>query len=134
MQFDGVHAVTDITGFGLAGHCYELAAGSKVTCELKLTSLPLLPGVLDLVRQQFYTRARRSNRAYVEPELVLQGALDADLLEIVFDAQTSGGLLVSIAAEQAGALQQAARTAGCLISDVIGVVHPRQEKALVISL
>jgi selenide,water dikinase len=133
-QFDGIHAVTDITGFGLAGHCYEMAAGSKVTCELKLASLPLLPGVLDLIRQQFYTRARRSNRAFVEPHLLLKDNLDADLLEILFDAQTSGGLLVSVAAEQAGALQQAARSAGCLASEVIGAVHAQQEKALVVSL
>lgn len=128
----GINAVTDITGFGLAGHCYEMAQGSKVTLEIALTQLPLLPGVLELVRGQFYTRARRSNRAYVEPGLYLMEPVDLSLLEVFFDAQTSGGLLVSVANEQASSLIQRAKEAGCLAYAAIGSVLTRQEKAIIV--
>jgi selenide,water dikinase len=127
-----VHSVTDITGFGLAGHLYEMAQGSKVTIEISLGALPLLPGVLDLVRPEFTTRASKSNRAFVEAGLQLENSLDATLLEIIFDAQTSGGLLVSIAAERSAALIETAKKQGCLAHALIGKVLPRQEKTLLI--
>lgn len=128
----GVHSVTDITGFGLAGHSYEMAQGSKVTFEISLRALPLLPGVLDLVRAEFQTRASKSNRSFVEAGLYLGEGIDATLLEIFFDAQTSGGLLVSIAAERSATLIAEAQKQGCLAYSLIGTVLPRQAKALLI--
>ena len=128
----GVHSVTDVTGFGLAGHSYEMAQGSNVTIEFSLKALPLLPGVLDLVRAEFQTRASKSNRAFVEAGLHLDDGIDATLLEIFFDAQTSGGLLVSIAAERSGTLIDEAKKQGCLAYSRIGTVLPRQAKTLLI--
>lgn len=128
----GVHAVTDVTGFGLAGHGYEMAQGSNVTLHIELGQLPYLPGVLGLVQPAFTTRASKTNRAYVEADMVLEGSLDPVLLELVFDAQTSGGLLVSVAAERSEMLVQRAREAGCLSWARIGEVRVRGEAALVI--
>ena len=92
----GTHAMTDVTGFGLIGHASEMAAASGVSIELHLQQLPLLPGAVELGQQGFRTRANRSNRAYAEPMLRSEGELDPDRLELCFDAQTSGGLLISV--------------------------------------
>lgn len=128
----GIHSVTDVTGFGLAGHSYEMAQGSGVTLEISLKALPLLPGVLDLVNAGFQTRASKSNRAFVEEGLQLEEGIDATLLEIFFDAQTSGGLLVSIAAQRSATLIEAAQKQGCLAYSRIGTVLPRQAKAILL--
>lgn len=128
----GVHAVTDVTGFGLAGHSYEMAQGSKVTLEISLKALPLFPGVLDLVKAGFQTRASKSNRAFVQAGLHLASGIDTLLLEIFFDAQTSGGLLVSIAAEHSQALIYEAQKKGCMAYAHIGTVLPRQSHALLL--
>jgi selenide, water dikinase len=128
----GVHAVTDITGFGLAGHTYEMAQGSGTTIDISLDKLPLLPGVLDLVRGKFFTRASKTNREYVAAGLRTEGQVDPLLLEIFYDAQTSGGLLVSIEAAKAEELVSLAKRRGWNTAVVIGKVLPRQEQALVI--
>jgi len=132
-EFPGVHAVTDVTGFGLAGHGLEMALGSQVTLEICLSKLPLLPGVLDLVRGKFFTRARVSNRNFVENELEGAEKADEDLIEIFLDAQTSGGFLVSIAHEQSDAFVETARQKGTLAQALIGSVTARQHKALILN-
>ena len=88
--------------------------------------------MLDLVRAGFQTRASKSNRAFVEAGLHLDDNIDATLLEIFFDAQTSGGLLVSIAAEHSGTLIDEAQKQGCLAYSRIGMVLPRQAETLLI--
>ncbi|HQR41261.1 MAG TPA: selenide, water dikinase SelD [Gemmatales bacterium] len=131
-EVGGLHAATDITGFGLAGHAYEMAQGSNVTIELRLTQLPLLPGVLELVRGQYFSKARRTNRSFVEKGMHLEPNMDCDLLEMLFDPQTSGGLLVSLAAEKAAELMQRAQQAGCLAHAAIGEVKAKGQSTLVI--
>lgn len=131
-EVGGIHAVTDITGFGLAGHSYEMAQGSNVTLQIELSKLPLIKGILDLVQPQFTTRASKTNRSYVEGSLELLEPLDPLLLEIFFDAQTSGGLLVSIAANRADNLISLAKQRGCLAQACIGTVLERQSSALIV--
>jgi selenide,water dikinase len=131
-EFSGVHAVTDITGFGLAGHSLVMALGSKVSLEIDLNQLPLLPGVLDLVRGKYFTRARASNRNFVQNELEGEASADADLVEIFLDAQTSGGFLVSIENQQLPAFLKQARAKGTLAQAPIGCVTARQHKALIL--
>lgn len=128
----GVHSVTDVTGFGLAGHAFEMAQGSQVSLEIHLSQLPLLPYIIQLVQPQFTTRASKSNRAYVENDLKIDDYVELSLLELIFDAQTSGGLLVSINASRAGDLIQAAKEQGCPTCTHIGTVLPRQSHALMI--
>jgi selenide,water dikinase len=128
----GVHSVTDITGFGLAGHTFEMAQGSNTTIELHLGQLPLFPGVRDLVKKEFTTRASKSNREFVASGTSIDEGVDPVTLEVFFDAQTSGGLLISIEASKAEALQKEALQRGCIVAAKIGRVLARQEKALIV--
>lgn len=128
-----VHACTDITGFGFAGHAYEMAKGSGVTLVIDLAKLPIFPGVLDLVRQEFFTRASTSNYEFVKEGLRLEGAIDEVLEEVIYDAQTSGGLLISIPGEQAEKLLDKVKQAGCTHAAIMGKVKEREgECALII--
>ena len=105
----GAHAITDVTGFGLAGHAGEMAVASGVTFCLDVRTFPALPGAVELFRRGFKTRASRSNRQYLEPAMHLEAGIDAVRLELAFDAQTSGGLLISVAASRADELVKRAR-------------------------
>src|SRR5205823_2164449 len=92
----GAHAATDVTGFGLAGHGYEMAEGSGTTLVIELAKLPLLPGAEALARRPYLTRASATNAAYVEKSLRIEGKPSQTRLEFFYDAQTSGGLLISV--------------------------------------
>jgi selenide,water dikinase len=122
----GAHAATDVTGFGLAGHAFEMAQGSKVTLALDLSRLPLLPGAERLAHKPFLTRANATNAAYVAPVLRVEGKPDPVRLEFFYDPQTSGGLLVSVSADRADELVEKARARGADRACVIGEVLPRE--------
>jgi selenide,water dikinase len=128
----GAHSMTDITGFGLAGHANEMAQASGVTVVLELSQLPLLPGAADLARNGNQTRASGTNRRFVEPVVRVKGVPDRTTLEFVFDAQTSGGLLISVASDRAEDLVNRARSAGAAATCVIGSVLAKQDKSIVI--
>jgi len=128
----GAHSATDITGFGLAGHAFGMAEGSKTTIVLNLSKLPLLPGAEAFAKKPYLTRASATNAAYVAPELELQGKLDPVRLEFFYDAQTSGGLLISLPADQAEKAVAKAREKGALATCIIGEVVERREKALIV--
>jgi selenide,water dikinase len=128
----GAHAATDITGFGLAGHAYEMAEGSQTTLVLELSQLPMLPGVELLARKPYLTRASATNAAYVAPGLRIEGHPDPVRMELFYDAQTSGGLLISVAADRAEVLVETARKHGAERTCIIGEVLPRTEVALIV--
>jgi selenide,water dikinase len=132
MREAGAHAATDVTGFGLAGHAREMADGSGLTLVLELSRLPVLPGAEPLARRKFFTRASTTNAAYVADALRVEGRPDPVRLEFFYDAQTSGGLLVSVPAERAEELVKKARDRGAAYACVVGEVTPRQDKALVV--
>lgn len=94
-QMDGVHALTDITGFGLLGHGLELARSAKLRMELKMDSIPLLPGVLKLAAQGMVTGASGRNWASYGAEVSLPADISTAQQALLSDPQTSGGLLVS---------------------------------------
>jgi len=119
----GAHAVTDLTGFGLAGHAGEMCQASGVTARIDLTRLPLLPGADELARRGNRTRASKTNRAFAEPHMRLESSAVEELLEFAFDAQTSGGLLVSLPESQAAEYLKALRAAGHTAEIVGGVVE-----------
>ncbi|WP_341910523.1 selenide, water dikinase SelD [Polaromonas sp. YR568] len=96
---EGVHALTDITGFGLLGHGLELARGANLKMELQMDSIPLLPGVLDLAGRGMVTGASGRNWAAYGHEVLLPAGLGAAQQALLSDPQTSGGLLVSCAPE-----------------------------------
>jgi selenide,water dikinase len=92
---EGVHALTDVTGFGLAGHALELARGAGCTVRLDWARVPLLAGARELAAQGFVTGASGRNWAGYGAEVVLPAAFDAADRALLTDPQTSGGLLVS---------------------------------------
>jgi selenide,water dikinase len=129
----GVNCATDVTGFGLAGHSFEMAEGSGVTLILELSQLPLIPGADRLAGQRhFRTRASKTNMEYVQAGLRIEGKADPVRLEFFYDPQTSGGLLISVPAERAQVLVENVRRRGASHACVIGEVVPRQDVALVL--
>jgi selenide, water dikinase len=98
-KMDGVHALTDITGFGLAGHGLELARGAKLKMHIELDRLPLIAGVLELAEAGVVTGASGRNWDSYGAEISLPAACSAAHHALLCDPQTSGGLLVSCAPE-----------------------------------
>jgi selenide,water dikinase len=121
----GVNSATDVTGFGLAGHGYEMALGSGTTLIIELSKLPLISGAENLVEKKYFTRASKTNREYVQGDMRIEGSVDPVRLEFFFDAQTSGGLLISVPAERAELLVQKARQRGAARACIIGEVVER---------
>lgn len=133
MLASGAKSATDVTGFGLAGHAHGMAQGSGVTLCFELSKLPLLPGVYRLAATgAFRTRASKSNAAHVAGSLRTEGRLDPVRLEVFYDAQTSGGLLVSVPAERAEAMVADARGRGATAACVVGEVLARTDAALLL--
>ena len=95
----GANACTDITGFGLLGHAFEMAKGSNVTFEIESESVPLLPDVIELIEQKMLTRGDRNNRIYVGDTVSFAEKVNGPMQSALFDPQTAGGLLVSIRPE-----------------------------------
>lgn len=126
------HASTDITGFGLAGHAGELAQASRRTLVLDVSKLPLLPGADELLDAGFKTRASRSNREFAEPNLRIEGQPDKTGLEFLFDAQTSGGLLLSLPADRAEQAVEEARGLGAEFACIVGRVVEQEEAWLIL--
>lgn len=132
-EIGGVHALTDVTGFGLAGHAYEMAEGSGLTIVLELSKLPVIGGAEKLAAQKhFRTRASKTNAEYVAPGLKVEGKVDPVRLEVFYDAQTSGGLLASVAPDKADALVAALTARGAAAAAIIGEVQPSGEARLVV--
>lgn len=126
------HAATDITGFGLAGHAFEMAEGSRTTIALNLGALPILPGAEKLARRPYLTRASTTNASYVAASLRIDGEPDPVRLEFFYDAQTSGGLLISMPPDRVDRLLTTLRANGAAAATVIGEVLPRSEYALIL--
>ena len=120
-----VHGCTDITGFGLIGHAREMARGSGVTLEIHARAVPLLPGALEYARQQAKPGGLKNNQEFASPDTGSAPDLDPDLLDLLYDPQTSGGLLLSL--PEADAERMMKRYAGACL---IGRVLPKGEKAI----
>lgn len=128
LEVGGIHGGTDITGFGLAGHAFELGMGSGHTLIIELSRLPLFSGVEKLIEKRYLTRASKTNREYVAEGLRTEGELDAVRLDVFYDAQTSGGLLLSVEPERAEALVENAKARGAEQACIIGEVVERSEE------
>jgi selenide,water dikinase len=122
----GVHAMTDVTGFGLGGHAAEMAEGSGVTIALDVAALPLIEGSAPLAVTRYFTRAYHTNRAHLEGRLEVSPGVDAARADYVFDPQTSGGLLISIEPDRADRLVSELRTRGARAAAVVGRVAARK--------
>jgi len=120
---DGVHALTDVTGFGLAGHALELARGAGLTAVIEWSKVPLLEGVEAMVAEGFVTGASGRNWEGYGKDVELAEGLPAGAQALLSDPQTSGGLLVSCAAEAVDAVLEVFRIEGFEGAMVIGRVE-----------
>ena len=121
--FEGVHAITDVTGFGLAGHCLELAKGSGLSAVIHWPSVPLLPEVLNLAKQGFLTGASGRNWEAYGHQLTVPEPFSPVEQALLSDPQTSGGLLISCTPEAAPAVLQCMKQEG-FEAAVIGECRP----------
>jgi selenide,water dikinase len=96
MQAIEAHACTDVTGFGLLGHAYEMASASNVCLVIEAARVPLLPDVLELIAQGMLTRGDKNNRAYVGETIEIAESVSREMQSALFDPQTAGGLLISV--------------------------------------
>jgi len=100
----GVKAATDITGFALLGHTWEMACASKVTIEIDAGAVPLLTGALELASEGMLTSGDKTNREYVSADVEIGDAVDENLVKLLFDPQTAGGMLIAVNENKAEAL------------------------------
>lgn len=100
MQEVGANGCTDITGFGLLGHVFEMAKASNVTIRIQSSKVPLLPDVLDLIEKKMLTRGDKNNRVYVSDNVKFNN-ISKEMQSALFDPQTAGGLLISLESKKA---------------------------------
>ena len=120
-----VHACTDVTGFGLMGHGYEMAHGSGVRIVIDASALPCLPGARALAAAGTSTGGCKRNRDWLADKVTVADDVPSDLVEIAFDPQTSGGLLVALAEADVERAIEALHQAGTLVASRIAWVEPR---------
>jgi len=104
MRDFGVKGATDVTGFALLGHAWEMACASKVTIEIDASAVPLLDGALELASQRMLTSGDKTNREYVGADVEIAEAVDQNIIKLLFDPQTAGGMLIAIAEDESKAL------------------------------
>jgi selenide,water dikinase len=119
----GVHACTDITGFGLLGHLREMAVNSGADAEVDLASVPFLPRAEELAEEGLLPAGAYRNREHIEEHIEIRGKAVQASLDLLFDPQTSGGLLISVPAERSEQLLAELRRAEAADARVIGCIH-----------
>lgn len=133
MQEFGIRGATDITGFGLAGHALKMARASKVSINIDMSRVPLLGKALALTEEGCIPGASFRNLGYYEPDTHFTKGLDYNLKMLAFDAQTSGGLLVSVPEKECDAFIAAFEKKTGQPAAVIGTVTAPGEKYLSLS-
>jgi selenide, water dikinase len=126
-----VHSLTDVTGFGLIGHAREMALGSDVSLRIRASQVALLPGALECVRAGDVPGGLKSNRQFAEGCMEASPEVPADLLTLLFDPQTAGGLLIAVADNDATRLQADLTSAGVDASE-IGEALPKQSPLIAV--
>ncbi|OLC22300.1 MAG: hypothetical protein AUH36_02340 [Chloroflexi bacterium 13_1_40CM_55_7] len=118
-----VHAMTDVSGFGLIGHAREMALASNVALRLRASSIPVLEGALDCIRAGHIPGGLKANRDFAERVVEYEKGIPDDLKTLLFDPQTAGGLLVSIAPEASLDLVHALHAASVEAVEIGEVEH-----------
>jgi selenide,water dikinase len=104
MSEAGANAATDVTGFAVLGHAWEMARASNVTLEIESASVPVIPGALALAAAGMLTSGDKTNRRYVGDDITMGDEVSRELASLLFDPQTAGGLLISIDSRRAANL------------------------------
>jgi selenide, water dikinase len=127
-----VHAMTDVTGFGLIGHAREIALASNVSLRLYANRIPLLEGALECVRAGHIPGGLKANREFAECVIGYEDGVSEEVKTILFDPQTAGGLLISVASEDATDLTRALNAAGVPAVE-IGEVLPASKPLITVA-
>jgi selenide,water dikinase len=130
-KFD-VKAATDVTGFALLGHAWEMACASNVTIEIDSARVPLINGALELARGGMLTGADKTNREYVGEDVSFADGLDPNLMKLFYDPQTAGGLLLAISEDKADDLLRELRR-NYSRAEIIGGITKRGENRIKVS-
>ena len=118
----GVDAVTDVTGFGLLGHLHNITAGSRVSARISAQRVPVIPQVWSLARDGVAPGGSKRNLAFAEEFTTFDAGLSGEARLILADAQTSGGLLIAVAADRCAALVRALTDRGVPVATEIGEI------------
>ncbi len=121
-----VHACTDVTGFGLAGHLLEVAKGSNKELILNSASVPMLKNAMDFASMGFVPAGAHKNRTFFEKDVKIKRNVDRALADVLFDPQTSGGLLIFLNESQAEALIKQMKTSGVEVWQIGAVSRENQ--------
>ena len=127
MNAVGVNACTDITGYGLLGHLLEMCQGSKISATIEFNEIPLMQGVFELAQKGFIPGGTKRNLDHVTPNVNFSKNISQEQKYLLADAQTSGGLLISVPKDKAEDLQNLLMENQCLSSSVIGQVYNSAE-------
>jgi selenide,water dikinase len=130
VKFD-VKAATDVTGFALLGHLWEMACASNVTIEVDSSRVPLINGALDLATAGLLTSGDKTNREYIGEDVGVASTVDSNLMKLFYDPQTAGGLLLAISEDKADELLTELRR-NYPRAEIIGRVTERSAKAIVV--
>lgn len=129
MVANGARAATDVTGFGLLGHAYEMAAAARVSIEMEFASLPIIEGAVAFAKAGALTGGANANFDYLKDKVDVSVPLKKEELDILYDAQTSGGLLVAIPVEKAQKYVSQCRESG-VEATIIGRVIESEQAAI----
>ena len=132
MNAVGVNACTDITGYGLLGHLLEMCNGCKVSATIEFNEIPLIQGVYELAQKGFIPGGTKRNLDYVSPKVNFSKNMSQEQKYLLADAQTSGGLLISVLQEKADELVEILDINNCLTSSMIGKVYNPAESTIYI--
>ena len=127
MRDAGAHACTDVTGFGLLGHLYNLARESRVRAEVWWDAVPVFAEVMAYAKKAMVSGAAERNREYAGDAVDVAEGVEEYAVDVLYDAQTSGGLLIAVAAEKANDTLTRLYNAGCIDATVIGRVVEEHE-------
>ena len=127
-----IHAVTDVTGFGLAGHSFEIARASGVRLEIRIDDIPLMRESIEMYKKGIITGSNRHNRQLVENNSVVKETLSTWHKEIIFDPQTSGGLMAALPHDQSQNLLKSLHNMGVKGARIIGSVKPLQDSVYLV--
>lgn len=130
MQTVGVNSCTDITGFGLLGHALEMAEGSDVTIEIWSDYLPIIKESIELAKMGIIPGGAYRNQEHVGDKVVFVNSINQEIKDILFDPQTSGGLLISVAEDRAEKLLSLLRKNNKTSFSMIGKVKEKYKKPL----
>jgi selenide,water dikinase len=126
----GLKAATDVTGFGLVGHLLEMARASGLNIRLDLDSLPLLPRAAEYAQNGLVPAASYANRAYCRPRTRMAASVDEMRATLLFDAQSSGGLVLAVPADKLGRAEESLAARGEAFWRIGAVLPPQAETGL----